>query len=287
MIYNIIFIFIFSISFLCGNEIRVITTEFNPNVGMFAAANQVLGHLYLFETGKLPNVSGLIIDFEKYGLYYDPSCGPNWWNYYFEPINLGKSEDVKIVYPTQEQYWEAWAQRRMISRDTAAQIVKKYIHVKPHIQKKIDEFVESFFFGKYAIGVHYRGTDKNKEAPRIAYETVFEEIDKHIPGKTPYTLFIATDEANFLEQAEEKYVDRVVAIEAHRSDNNNDDLGVHMLNKNNYILGEEALMDACLLSKCNLLIRTSSNLSLWSTYFNPDLPTILLNQRFMETLEPE
>lgn len=285
MAYSLTLIVISLISSLCGNEFRVITTEYNPNLGMFAAANQVLGHLYLFENEKLLNVSGLTIDFKTYGLYYDSSYGPNWWTYYFEPIYLGKEEGLERTYPTKEQYLEAWMQRRQLPRETAADLVKKYIHIKSDIQQKVDAFIAQFFQEKYVIGVHYRGTDKNKEAPRTPYESVFEEIEKYIPQKKPYLLFIATDELDFLDQAREKYSDAVVAIEAHRSDNQG--LGVHIANKNNYILGEEALMDACLLSKCDLLIRTSSNLSLWSTYFNPNLPVILLNQRYLETLEPE
>jgi hypothetical protein len=252
---------------------------------MFASANQVLGQLYLFETGQLPHVVGLTIDFDKYGLYYDPRCGPNWWTYYFEPICIGEIEDAKVVCPTKEQYLKAWRQRRKMPRENAAQMIKTHIRIKPHIQQKIDAFVIRFFLDHYVIGIHYRGTDKNKEAPPIAYEVVFEEIEKYIPQEKPYVLFIATDEVNFLEHARERYIDRVVSIEAHRSDNSG--LGVHFMNKNDYALGEEALMDACLLSKCDVLIRTSSNLSLWSTYFNPDLPVVLLNQRYMDTLEPE
>lgn len=285
MIYSLIFFFLSFLSFLNGNEFRIITLEHNPNLGMFAAANQVLGQLYLFETGQLPHVLGLSINFDKYGFYYDPSRGPNWWTYYFEPICQGEIKNATIVYPTKEQYSAAWRERSKLSRETAAQVVKKYIRIKPHIQQKIDTFAVQYFLDHYMIGVHYRGTDKNKEAPRIDYETVFEEIEKSIPQKKPYALFIATDEADFLKQARKRYPNRVVAIEAHRSDSGG--LGVHFANKNNYILGEEALMDASLLSKCDLLIRTSSNLSLWSTYFNPDLPVILLSQRYMQTLEPE
>jgi hypothetical protein len=284
MTYRLTFAFLSFLSLLCGKEFRIITTGHNPKLGMFAAANQVLGQLYLFETGQLRKVSGLIIDFEKYGLYYDPSCGPNWWTYYFEPICLG-DERAKRVYPTKAQCYDAWEKRRMISREEAAEIVRKYVRIKPHIQQKIDAFVDRFFVNQYIIGVHYRGTDKSKEAPRMAYEEVFEEIETHIPSDKPYALFIATDEADFLEQARERYPSRVIAIEAHRS--TDDGVGFHFANKNNYFLGEEAVIDASLLSKCDLLIRTSSNLSLWSTYFNPDLPVILLNQRHMETLEPE
>jgi hypothetical protein len=279
------FILFFLFSFACANEFRVITTEYSPNLGMFATANQVLGQLYLFETGSLFNVSGVSVDFKQYGLYYDPSYGPNWWTYYFEPIWVGIKENAKIMHLTREQYFEAWSRRYMISREKAARIVHKYIRIKPHILQKVDAFAMQFFGDSYVIGIHYRGTDKYKEAPRVAYERVFQEIEKHIPLEKPYVFFIATDEADFLEQAQARYGNLVVATEAHRSNSNEE--GIHFSYKNNYIVGQEALIDACLLSRCNLLIRTSSSLSLWSTYLNPDLPVILLNQRHIKTLEPE
>lgn len=278
------FYFLLFASCLCANEFRVIRLENNPGLGMFAAANQVLGQLYMFETGQLPQVSGLTVDFDRYGLYYDPKRGLNWWSYYFEPIYIGEKGNAPLTYPTQEQYYKAWEKRRLISRDLAAQLINKYIHIKPEIQEKIDTFACRYFLDYYTIGIHYRGTDKVKEAPRIAYEKVFKEIDKHIPQEKPYALFVATDEIEFLEHAQIRY-SNVVALDAVRSHSGSS--GVHFANKNNYAVGEEALIDACLLSKCDLLIRTSSNLSLWSTYFNPDLPVILLNNRYMPTLEPE
>lgn len=277
------YLFLFT-SCLYANEFRVIRLEKNPGLGMFAAANQVLGQLYMFETGQLPKVSGLTVDFDKYGLYYDPSRGLNWWTYYFEPVYAGEKRDSPLAYPTQEQYYKAWQQRRLIPRDIASQLINKYIHIKPEIQEKIDAFIYRFFLDYYTIGIHYRGTDKVKEAPRIAYEKVFKEVERHIPLEKPCLLFIATDEIEFLEHAKSRY-SNVVALDAIRSHSGS--AGVHFANKNNYSVGEEALIDACLLSRCDLLIRTSSNLSLWSTYFNPELPVILLNNRYMPTLEPE
>lgn len=285
MIYRVLFLIISFLTSLEGNQYRVITTQSKANLGMFAAANQVLGQIYMFDTGQLTNVSGLTVDFDKYGLYYDPSHGPNWWCYYFEPINLGNRGDTLTVYPTEEQYAQAWIQRRMLPRSTAAQLVAKHIHVKNHIQRKIDRFVKRHFRNFYMIGIHYRGTDKSKEAPRIAYETVFEQIEKCIPVGKAFRLYVATDESSFLDEVKIRYGNSVVALDAHRSDGGA--TGVHFENKNNYVLGEEALMDCYLLSRCDLLIRTSSNLSLWSTYFNPNIPVILLNHRFMPTLEPE
>lgn len=285
MLSKITLYFLLFTSFLGANEFRVIRLENYRSLGMFATANQVLGQLYMIETGQLPHVLGLTVDFGIHGLYYDANSGPNWWTYYFEPINVGERGIGKLVYPNQGQYLEGWRQRRLIPREKAAQIIKKYIRIKPHVQEKIDAFVYQHFLDCYTIGIHYRGTDKAKEAPRIAFETVFEEIEKYIPQEKQYVIFVATDEVDFVEQAKERFPNRVVALDALRSYSGG--LGVHFANKNNYTIGEEALIDACLLSKCDLLIRTSSNLSLWSTYFNPDLPVVLLNQRYMRTLEAE
>lgn len=82
----------------------------------------------------------------------------------------------------------------------------------------------------------------------------------------------------------ERFPGKVIATDAERTEGEE---GVHFSSQRPFTCGEEALMDALLLSRCNVLIRTSSNLSLWSTYFNPRLPEILLNQRFMETVYPE
>jgi hypothetical protein len=272
-------------SCLYAKEFRTITTEYNPNLGMFASANQVLGQLYLYESGQLPDVSGLMVDFEQYGLYYDPSYGPNWWSYYFEPIRIGDEAGADKVYTTREEYVTAWEQRRKITREIAADIIARHVHIKPHVLDKVNDFISRFFQDRYVIGIHYRGTDKKKEAPKINYDAVFAKVAQHIPKDRPYSIFIATDETEFLKQARKKFVNHVVATDAHRAHINGG--AVHFSYKNNYSIGEEALIDACLLSKCDLLIRTSSNLSLWSTYFNPQLPVILLTQRFIETLEPE
>jgi hypothetical protein len=285
MIYKFILFFFSFFSISYGVHFYIITTEYSPKIGMFSAANQVLGQLHLFETGQLFPVAGFMVDFSTYGLYYDPSCGPNWWTYFFEPVCVGETENVQMIYPGIEQYRRAWRHRYWMSRAVAAEIVKKYIRIKPHIQEKIDAFVEEFFQKNYMIGVHYRGTDKKSEAPRVAYERVFQEIEKQIPLGKAYALFIATDEDDFLKQVRMRYPDRVMATNAQRSAYSH--LGVHFANKNNYSIGEEALIDASLLARCDVLIRTSSNLSLWSTYFNPDLPVVLLNLRKENTLEPE
>jgi hypothetical protein len=247
-----------------------------PKIGMFAAANQILGQLAIFDT-KLPvEIDGLCVDFGSHGLYYDPGRGPNWWSYYFEPLCVGRLEKDG-VYPPKFDYIQGFKRRRQLTRQEASELVRKYIKVKRQILEKVEQFVWRHFSGFYVIGVHYRGTDKKNEAPRVPYRSVFEAIAKHIPEESPWRIFAASDEDQFIEAIQRAFPGRVVACDARRSQNGE---GVHFMCEEPYLHGEEALTDALLLSKSSILIRTSSNLSLWATYFNSELPTILLSQNY-------
>ena len=281
---------VFKTVFLClsissfAKEFYIIRMHPFSKNGMFAAANQVLGQLYLYDHKKIASQAGLEIDFDVFGLYYDPMCGSNWWTYYFEPICIGEKEGAELRILSKEEQWAAFVKRRHIPRKEAAVLVQKYIHVKPHILQQVEQFMHNYFQNFFIIGVHYRGTDKEKEAPRVSCQAVFQEIEESIPKDRPYRIFVATDEELFLEKIERKFPGHILAADVHRS---KDAQGVHFAHAHQYHIGEEAVIDCLLLSNCNLLIRTSSNLSLWSTYFNPEIPVILLNHRYANTLEPE
>ena len=274
-----ILFFCLIITCLEAGEFRVIDGRDFPKIGMFSAANQILGQISIYETGE---IDGLRVDFGTFGNYYDPAHGLNWWNYYFEPICLGSGSS--LTYPAKSDYFQAFKRRRRLTRFQASELVKKHIHVREPILQEVDQFALNAFAHFYMIGVNYRGTDKKREAPRVSYETVFQTIVEHLPETGLWKIFVATDEHPFLEALQERFPGRVIACDAHRSEN---EIGVHFSPVDPYRIGKEALLDVLLLSRCHLLIRTSSNLSLWSTYFNPELPTILLNERYKTAVEPE
>lgn len=257
-----------------SGEFWIIDGKGFPKIGMFSMADQILGHLFLFETQSSPDISGLQVDFGEFGLYYDPRQGSNWWNYYFEPLSIGNEVGSKIKHASRQEGLKALGKRKQYGRSEAAAMVAKYIRVRPHIQEKVDRFAARYFQGCFTIGIHYRGTDKYTEAPRVSYSSMFNAARRLIPQDAPYQFFIATDEAPFLAAMRTAFPGRVIALEIERA---NGTQGLHFEMQHSYETGEAALMDALLLSKCNLLIRTSSKLSLWSTFFNPDLPVFLLN----------
>ncbi len=262
---------------LCASQAPYLYVNLLPYpVGMFSVFSYVAGVLYEYDTH---NYAGIEVNFEKFGLYYDPVYGPNWWEYYCEPIRLGdKKYGPAKKFDVDEFVEYAYFTQRELDRYQVHSLIQKYIKIREHVQRKIDQFVLENFTGYYVIGVHYRGTDKKVEAPRVPYDKVSASIKKYINENNiqNYKIFVATDEAPFVDFMRKSFPGFVIAYNAQRS---NDDKALHIKLSNNYLHGEEALIDCVLLSRGDFLIRTSSNLSLWSTYFNPSIPVIELSQR--------
>lgn len=73
------------------------------NPGLFSIFNMVVGALNYYDKG---NISGLRVDFQEKGWYFDSTKGSNWWNYYFEPINVGTTseKEEEQLFPTYQKY---------------------------------------------------------------------------------------------------------------------------------------------------------------------------------------
>ena len=245
----------------------------NPNSGLFSAFRFILSALFAYEKNK-DKISGLEIDFAEQGIYYDPNHGSNSWEYYCEPIRLGSSKHAKIV--TEDNLYSLCPVWFHENRKANANIISKYIRVKPHIIHKVDEIVQSKF-GGFMLGIHYRGTDKDTEAFRVEYKKVLEIINSL--NLKNFKIFVATDESSFLEFMKQHFPGQIVYYEgAYRSV---DGRPVHTNKElSPYKKGEDAFIDCLLLSKCNFLIATCSHLSQCSSFFNSSLPVLILNHYY-------
>ena len=221
----------------------------------------------------------------NYGPYLDPQIGPNWWEYFFEPILLGDYTEtpVEVLDYAKSINW-AWAVvRDSVDRQRDYDLIQRYIRIKPHIQAKINNFTKQNFENNFIIGVHYRGTDKFiAEAPFIPFAHMITAIQKAIDAITPtygsnYKIFVATDEDCFLKYIQSIFSCPIIYTNCPRSkDGTSLHEGLHYCR--NYQKGEDAVIDCLLLSKSNFLIRTSSNLSFISERFNISLLGFLIQQ---------
>ncbi len=256
-----------------GQHYHLLTPR-TVSVGFFSIFHMVLGALDFMETSD--SCCGLRVDFEDKDFYYDKEYGKNWWEYYFEPIDVGEKTDVIKKFFEYKKIAFSFHAEFGISRERGNELIRKYIFLKPHIQKKIDDFCETNFQGSYVIGVHYRGTDKWSEADIVPYKDVYERLQPIVKEQHNYKIFVATDDSYFLTYMHAHFPGYVIAIDAIRSD---EGAAVHFTEKNlNYKKGEDAIIDCILLSKCDLLLKMASNLSDCSTSFNPFIPVIKLNK---------
>ena len=249
-----------------------------PGLGAFFCS--VLGLLHHYDRNL---IAGVAIDYDKNGLYYDVTKGPNWWNYYFEPISLGDHSAPKRVISTGETPQFALLAFYKLPIARCNQLINKYIKVKHHIAKKVRDFLQRNLQNTFVIGVHYRGTDKKLEVKRVEYEKVYTAISSLIQRKNlvNYKLFVATDEQAFIDYIKTKFRN-VVYTNAHRSI---DGQPVHYITvngrpqepRNACTIGEECVVDMLLLARSHVLVRTASCLSLCSTFFNPTMEVISLS----------
>jgi hypothetical protein len=234
----------------------------------------VLGALEHYETWSRI-YTGLRVDFGDQGLYHDAVVGPNWWEYYFEPISIGTIEHAAVA--TIDLFHHDMFTRRAeaMSRADAHRLIARYVHPKRYISEKLDAYARAHFAGRFVIGVHYRGTDKHEEAPRVPYDDVVaaarEALDQ--AGGERCRLFVATDEQPFLDYMLGLFPDQVLYRQVFRS---TDGRPTHKTGGDGFKKGEDAVIDCMLLSRTDYLIRTASSLSYCATLFYPGLPETLL-----------
>lgn len=247
-----------------------VLTPRKVKTGFFSTFNMVLGALDFCE--KM-HCRGLEVDFGEGGLYFEPQRGQNWWNYYFEPIRLGSMKKARIChFSSKEKRNLSLKAEFELPLERARELIDKYVHIKPEILEKVGQFEKTYFQGYSILGVHYRGTDKVQEAPRVPYEEMEAQIERAAQEQVKeWKIFVATDDQLFLDFVKERWPGKVVAFDAIRSV---DGKPIHLTNRDNYQKGEEAIIDCLLLSRCNLLIKTASNLSDCSLQFNPSLPVV-------------
>lgn len=248
-----------------------------PSTGFFSCFHMVVGFLHFYEKNKA-RCSGIKVNFDE-GLYFDVSRGNNWWNYYFEPLYRGNETGSESGFISAEQRGN-WAAETGFPQNLhrSHRIIKTYITVKPHIQKLVQNYYERNFKNYFMIGIHYRGTDKVTEVPLVPYEFVGQRLQAIIQrvGTKPYKIFIATDEQQFIEYMA-LHFDHLVYRDVIRSTNGKT---IHYDQPEPYRQGEEALCDCLLLSKCNVLLRTASNLSASALLFNPRIRVFDLTKQY-------
>jgi len=222
--------------------------------------------------------------------YRSPQLGKDYLAYFFENIKLSEEDKMriknkeicisKISHISQLGLPENYDLKLTISK--AAGLIKNYIRLKKEIADEVDAFCGTYF-GNHVLGLHYRGTDKEGEAPRVDWEKVTRNVQYFLKN-SPITdcVFISSDESDLIHYIEKQITNQFPEVSVvYRNDKyrSNDRRRLHgHFRGDNYHEGRDALVNCLLLSRCDVLMKTASLLSGWSKLFNPELPVIMLNE---------
>lgn len=260
----------------------------NPKLGFFATLNWCLFILHYCQRLELVPYIELTS-----ANYLSAQRGNDWFKYYFNNLAMRAKfydEDYRPKYVTRirsisDLRLPGWCYHEL-SLEHAAKLFMENIEIRPEINAQVDEYCIKNFLGKKILGVHFRGTDKTVEAPRVTWDycrkTISNYLDTHPDTDA---LFLASDESPFIQYIKECFTEITVLFhdDHYRSDG---DTPVHSLDSGGdpYLKGIDALINSLLLSKCSTVIRSSSFLSAWSSIFNPALPIVLLNRPHEDAL---
>ena len=148
--------------------------------------------------------------------------------------------------------------------------------VAPDVLAEVDAFVADTFGGR-VLGIHYRGTDKYREAEPVSYEAMRANAAELMATGDFEAVFVTSDEAGFVTFMEESFPHARV-ISRPNDERSSDWKAIHLDRSAGYsLIGYEALCNALLLSRCDMLLRTTSFLSAWSAIFSPAIQIRTLN----------
>lgn len=161
-------------------------------------------------------------------------------------------------------------------RRRLAALFKKHIKVHPELVAIADEFHLKNFDKHRVVGIHFRGTDKASETvPHLKsrgldgrIKNVFEYIEVAEASK-PDKIFLATDCSVALKMAQERLGNRLVVANATRSAQQSPIFIQD--NGSGPRIGDEAVVDFLLLSKCDHVVHGFSNLVQSVLYYNEHL----------------
>jgi hypothetical protein len=244
-------------------------------------------------------------------LYWDKdgwNNSKNPWEYYYEPINNYSIEEAEAgdhkisdIFMCDEkstssgrkfliqnlQTYEPLALWNILGseeeeahRNQVCKVIKEKIVIKKQIHDKIMDFHDKYFDNDM-LAVHVRGTDKKLEYPHKALplqaylDAISVEIDKK-----DRKIYVASDNNEAISAIFKKFgKKRVVVYSSVRMGSYFSKDPICLTPATGPKHGEECLIEAMLLSKCNHLICTDSNVSAAALSYSPNMTVTYLNRK--------
>jgi hypothetical protein len=279
-----------------------VTVPTHLGAGFFCEFLKVVNNILHFEDENLVRVS---VDWTHEFFPYKDQPHENGWDLYFDPIEITDRAPIRKIggdpgyHELHDQLCrDTWVlyDQYLPYRLAVQERIQKYIKFKKNILQEVEYFYASNMTGYVMIGVHVRfATAHGQEVPggwHPALEDYIAEVNMLIQQHTavPVKVFLATDSHKVINYFKNYYgPNKLVYIDAFRAQGS-EDPGLIYENadywlshpahfhqrKPGYFGGKTTLIDGLLLSKCDYLIHTTSNVSTFASFMNPHIKSVYL-----------
>ena len=245
----------------------------SSHAGIFSYLSFVLNHLNIAKQYNFIPV----VDMENFTNPYNEKdkikSTLNSWEYYF---NQTSNYDLKEVYNSKNV---------VFSRNDFNKNMNYRIHLEPKFRvfkgKEIKlkqiyiDYVKDYFEkndleNKKILGVHFRGTSYKTSRGHIFPATkdqMKKNVDKILSRENFDKIFLCSEEKNYLDFFIKNYKDKLLYLNTYRSDKN-DAFKKYDRKHHRYLLGDESIKEALILSKCSSLLFVRSNIINAANFFS-------------------
>ena len=222
-------------------------------------------------------------------LWQTPGLASNAFSYYYDHRRLSHDQQEEATARVIDGDCVVIADRHDVNRFAGREIMndlrtlgegrrlfERFICIRPAIRRIANAFYDRALGGARVLGVHYRGHDKQRlETDPVPFGRIYEVVAPLMAGSHD-KLFLATDDERFHDwmMGTDLAPSVVWRSTAWRR-------GPHFLDRSdNFRKGADALIDAMLLARCGVVVKTPSLLSAWSKVFEPRLKLILVGRPY-------
>lgn len=240
--------------------------------GFFSNYFCVISMLYdVEELGLYPYVDFRNTAFvEGYNPYFDespPETSENPWDWWFVQNNLDEISSHVLIKYSNNRFNVNRKIFGVNELEYARYLRDKYIQIKEHILNKASDYYDENLRGKTVLGVMARGTEMNRIHPEYGNQSIKDYISqtKKVLAKHQNidAIFLVTEDISYVNEFKKHFPDVYYLKDVFRRTNEPLDYTIkyplwpcikNYRDNHCKLLGEEMLIQALLLGKCDYLI---------------------------------
>lgn len=240
--------------------------------GLLSLASSIVCHIHVAQRYALTPV----VDLSRQPSEYkdpefestDEKARTNPWDYYFQPVSnlqLQEAVDSPLSLASTLGFPAGYPQKMLISQVQALRDIAETI-LKPvdEIASEVDATWAELSSDGPVLGVHFRGQEQ-KTMPyhplSPTNEQIFAAIELAISQHGFGRIFLATEDLDYLAMIQDRYGDMVFTMPHLRTRSPVNSYRINPRPMHRYSLGREILTDTLILSRCQGLVSSTSNVT--------------------------